>query len=549
MATSQHNDGLSGGPPRFFTIEEPEPGVLLVGTCVRGIARSADNGETWKPIEGLDHISINTLVNAACGRILAATSGGLYRSDDQGRSWDQLDDEPIYATTHAGPDRPDGLRTFRLFELRDGRTLAGTDGSGVWARRSHGPWAPLGAAGAIVHSLAETPSGAILAGTHGDGVLRSDDGGATWEPSSDQLPDASVHALGVLDDDSILAGTGQGLSRSLDDGRTWQTHAAELDSHRIFSVHQLDDGRVVTGSYAHLWIGEHDIWRLVDPGLTPDETWAIHFHDDTIYAGAKAGVLRSEDNGRTLRNVAPGSVVFAFARSATRGLLAGGDWGVRRGPDWEPVGMLGPRAFALCEAGPDHLLAGTLGEGLVEHRDGTWSPVAGGPPHRQVYQFLRSASGRLLACTGDVIGGAKVGGVFTSDDGGRTWIETLAGRSYYSLTQTSDGTIYAGGRRCYISASTDDGDTWDVRPPPFGREAKMYSLYADSRDRIYLGAGGQLLRSDDAARTWTVLDDDIDGISFYDIREGPDSILAAATSCGVYTSSNGGDTWRAGALH
>ena len=558
---SQHNDGLSGGPPRFFAIEEPQPGVLLVGTCVRGIARSEDNGETWKPIEGLDHISINTIATAAGGEVLAATSGGLYRSGDQGRSWDQLDDEPTYATTPSGPDRPDELRTFRLLELRDGRTLAGTDGSGVWARRNHAAWAPLGAADAIVHSLAETPSGAILAGTHGDGVLRSDDGGATWEPSSGDLPDASVHSLAVLADGSILAGTGQGLSRSLDDGRTWQPHAAELDSHRIFCVRQLDDGRVMAGSYAHLWIGsatgagdsaaesgQNDAWRLVDPDLTPDETWAIHFCDDTVYAGAKAGVLRSQDQGRSFRNVAPGSVAFAFVRTAAGDLLAGGDRGVRISPDWEPVGVLHPRAFALLEVGPDHLLAGTLSEGLMEYRDGTWSPVADGPPQRQVYELLRSSSGRLLAGTGDVIGGVKVGGVFTSDDDGQTWTETLAGRSYYALTQTSDGTIYAGGRRCYISASTDDGDTWDVRPPPFGREAKMYSLYADSEDRIYLGAGGQLLRSDDAAHTWTILDDEIDGISFYAIREGPDSILAAATSCGVYTSANRGDTWRAGTL-
>ena len=76
MATSQHNDGLSGGPPRYFTIEEPEPGVLLVGTCVRGIARSADNAETWEAIEGLDHISVNTLRRRDFrDEVLAATSG------------------------------------------------------------------------------------------------------------------------------------------------------------------------------------------------------------------------------------------------------------------------------------------------------------------------------------------------------------------------------------------------------------------------------------------------------------------------------------------
>lgn len=548
MAASQHNDGLSGGPPRFFAIEEPEPGVVLVGTCVRGISRSADSGTTWEPVGGLDHVSINAFATAAGGEVLAATSGGLYRSDDRGLNWVQLDGEPIYATAPSGPDRPDGLRTFRLLALRDGRTLAGTDGSGVWARPRRGGWTPLGAGGAIVHSLAETSTGAILAGTHDGGVLRSDDDGSTFQRSSGNLADTSVHALTVLRDGSILAGTGQGLSRSTDDGRTWQAHADELDTHRVFCVRQLHDGRVMAGSYAHLWIGEHDAWRLVDPGLTPDETWTVHFHGDTIYAGAKAGVLLSQDRGRTFQNVAPGSVVYGFAGTAPGDVLAGGDWGVRTGPDWEPVGETGPRTFALFEVGPDRLLAGTLGQGLMEYRDGSWSPVAGGPPHPHAYHVLRSTSGRLLAGTGAVIDGAKAGGVFTSDDDGRTWTQTLAGRNYYSLAQTSDGTIYAGGRRCYISASSDDGDSWSQRPLPLGREAKMYSLYTDGQDRIFLGAGGQLLRSDDGAHTWVVLDEGIDGISFYDIREGPGSILAAATSSGVYTSADGGDSWQAGTL-
>ena len=545
---SQHNDGLSGGPPRYFAIAEPEPGTVLVGTCVRGIARSTDNATTWKPVDGLDHISINTFASTAGGGILAATSGGLWRSNDQGLSWDQLDDEPVYATTPSGPGRPEGTTTFRLMQLRDGRTLAGTDGAGVWGRDGHSSWAPLGGAGLAVHSLAETPTGSVLAGTHGDGVIRSGDGGATWDISSAGLPDSSVHALTVLDDGSILAGTGQGLARSLDDGRTWQPIAAELDSHRIFSVHQLGDGRIMAGSYAHLWIGEGDTWRLVDPGLTPDETWSVCFSGDDIYAGAKAGLLRSQDRGRTFVNIAPESVVFGFDRTAAGHVLAGGDWGVRVGPYWQPVGALGPRAFAVLEVGAGHLLAGTLSEGLMEYRDGVWSPVAGGPPHRQVYQFHRAAGGRLLACTGDVIDGTKVGGVFVSDDSGRTWAQTLAGRSYYCLTHTSDGTLYAGGRRCYISASADNGDTWDPRPLPLGREAKMYSLYADSRDRLFLGAGGQLLRSDDGAITWTVLDDGIDGVSFYDLREGPGRILAGATNSGVYTSADGGETWQAGSL-
>ena len=549
MAVSQYNDGLSGGPPRFFTVEEPEAGILIVGTCVRGISRSTDGGATWQPVDGLDHISINTFATDETDGVLAATSGGLYRSNDHGASWRQIDDDPIYATVASGTDRPSNLTTVRLLKLNDGRVLAGTDGAGIWAR-TNGEWATLGADCTTVYSLAETSSGAILAGTSSDGMLRSDNGSATWVPSSHGLPDVCVHCLLVLDDGAtLLAGTGLGVSRSTDDGRTWGPYAEELYGYRIFSLRQLSDGSIAAGSYTHLWIGADDSWRQVDPGLTTDEAWSIQFQDNTIYAGTKAGVLRSRDHGKTFENVAPGSVVYTLALTSTKDILAGGDGGVRISPDWTSVGDLGRRAWALFEIAPDHLLAGTLTEGLYQYQHGTWGPLPGGPLHWQIYQVIRSTTGRLLAGTGAIIDGRKVGSVFTSDDDGQSWAETLSGRSYYRLTQTSDGTIYAGGRRSFISASTDDGDTWELRPLPLGQEGKMYSLVADSNDRLFLGSGGLLLRSDDAAQTWIILDAGIDGVSVYDLREGPDGLLAAATSAGIFTSTDGGDTWDASELH
>ena len=101
----------------------------------------------------------------------------------------------------------------------------------------------------------------------------------------------------------------------------------------------------------------------------------------------------------------------------------------------------------------------------------------------------------------------------------------------------------------FVTLSKDDGDTWELRPLPLGQEGKMYSLVADSNDRLFLGSGGLLLRSDDAAQTWIILDAGIDGVSVYDLREGPDGLLAAATSAGIFTSTDGGDTWDASELH
>ncbi len=547
MGVSRHNDGLAGGPPKYFAFVEAQSGVLLVGSCVRGISRSTDGGATWTPVGHLDHVSVNTLALDPGGALLAATSGGLWRSEDGRDSWQQLDDVPRYAVLADAPSirGPDGVTTYRLLRLADGRALAGTDGHGVWIDDG-GTWGRLGSGPAIVYSLAVTAGGALLAGTRGQGVMRSEDG-ATWSSSSAGLADVYVHCLVELADGTMLAGTGQGISRSSDDGQSWHPYASELRGHRIFSLLELADGRIAAGSYTHMWLGAGERWQLVDPGLTPDEAWCVGAGPDgELYAGAKPGLLRSDDRGDRWHQVSSDSGILALTFTSSGQMLYGGDAGVRAGPDWTPLGNLGHRTMTLLETTPGTVLAGTLSDGMHRYREGTWAPVPHGPPHWQVYRIIRSATGRLLAGTGAIIDGAKVGGVFTSDDGGETWVETLSGRSYYGLAQTSDGTVYAGGRRCYISRSGDDGDSWEPCPLPHGREAKMYTLFVDRADGLFLGSGGQLLRSDDGAQTWQVLDDGIDGLSIYDLCQTDDGLLAAATTGGVVVSDDGGDSWRAG---
>ena len=188
QSDSQHNDAMSGGPPRFFAFIQLPSGTVVAGSCTPGMSRSVDGGKTWTPIDALGHVSDN------CSRWLPTRRCSSQRRrtrqvDDDAVSWEFLDHEPVYATLPDGTDRPDIGTVYRLIELPDGRRLAGTDGHGVWIRDG-GEWMRSGLDGMIVYSLAITSSGALLAGTRGDSIWRSNDDGATWHEASEGLPDS-----------------------------------------------------------------------------------------------------------------------------------------------------------------------------------------------------------------------------------------------------------------------------------------------------------------------------------------------------------------------
>jgi hypothetical protein len=73
----------------------------------------------------------------------------------------------------------------------------------------------------VVRSLSATADGAVLANVHVGGIIRSDDGGATWQPTIEV--DADVHEVRAHPDvrDVVMAAAAVGLCVSRDGGRTW----------------------------------------------------------------------------------------------------------------------------------------------------------------------------------------------------------------------------------------------------------------------------------------------------------------------------------------
>ncbi|HEY1249938.1 MAG TPA: S-layer homology domain-containing protein [Thermoanaerobaculia bacterium] len=146
--------------------------------------------------------------------------------------------------------------------------------------------------------------------------------------------------------------------------------------------------------------------------------------------------------------------------------------------------------------------------------------------------------------------GTFFGQAFRSEDGGATWARTESfGTTYVSslaVDPVDPLTVYvASGNGTF--KSTDGGDHWTL-VLSFG---PLVAVDPSNRDRIYASvrAGGptdQLFRSDDGGEHWTEITgtlDDSGGIGFFALVFETDGTVLAATSNGVFRSTDQGTTW------
>jgi photosystem II stability/assembly factor-like uncharacterized protein len=218
----------------------------------------------------------------------------------------------------------------------------------------------------------------------------------------------------------------------------------------------------------------------------------------------------------------------------------------RPGEAWVRAGLDGRRVFTLVSPAPGELLAGLLGDGVWRRPAGEadWHRSDHGLDHPLAFDLLCSTStGEVLVATGMLEGGAKSGGIFRSSDGERWTAAEVEHNTVYDLCETSDGVIVAGAQRCRILRSTDGGRSFETTRPEGRDESKMYCLAIDRSDRLYLGAGSELLRSADAGDSWLVIGGGLDGVTVFGVACVDGDRLMAATSSGVYRTDDAGVSW------
>lgn len=249
-------------------VDPADRNVILIGTDLYGVLRSDNGGRTWTESNaGFVNRSIaRVLLDPArpgrfvVGELFAGKVGGFYVYDNPINDWVRLNRQDIpgsgllsllvlpgqrgrIAGTARGAflqrdassgwsELPGPISRLTVYDLAvdSGRewVFAGTN-DGVYRARldklrfekpPHYSFIPR------VFSLlaSKDNSSPIFAGTH-FGVLRSSDSGATWEFSSQGIPDHIIVECLVFapgKENHLFAGTSAGLYESRDSGRTWE---------------------------------------------------------------------------------------------------------------------------------------------------------------------------------------------------------------------------------------------------------------------------------------------------------------------------------------
>jgi photosystem II stability/assembly factor-like uncharacterized protein len=146
-----------------------------------GLYRSTDEGNTWQLVNTPSLAATGVFALAAHptdpDQLWAATATGLMHSSDAAASWQQATNRAPVTTVTVDPSAPDRLLAYAA-QPGDG-LLESSDGGQTWTPIG---WRLAAAGDAVIH-LAVDPDDPqqLYAATAGQDLLHSRDGGSSWQ--------------------------------------------------------------------------------------------------------------------------------------------------------------------------------------------------------------------------------------------------------------------------------------------------------------------------------------------------------------------------------
>lgn len=368
------------------------------------------------------------------------------------------------------------------------------------AARSIGPAAMSGRIAAVA-SIPGDPR-TIWAGAATGGVWKSADGGVTWKPMFDEMDCAAIGAIAIdpTTPEVVWVGTGEGnprnsasvgrgLYKTLDGGRSWKKLGLEGTEriHRIL-LHPRDPKVAYVAAMGAMWGENADrgVYKTTDGGATWEKVLYVDertgcaelamdpSNPDKLLAGMwqyrrwpwffksggpGSGLHRTVDGGRTWTKLGeddglPGGelgrigidfaaseprTVYALVEASKNVLLRSDDGGFT----WRTVNGtpgVAPRPFYFCDirvdpANPERIYSLEVTVTMSEDGGRSFRTLAGWdgphPDHHALWIDPLQPDRMVLGCDG---------GVYTSQDRGRTWrfCANLALGQFYHVATDMD---------------------------------------------------------------------------------------------------------------
>jgi photosystem II stability/assembly factor-like uncharacterized protein len=509
-----------------------------------GVFRSGDGGRSWEnAARGLPGAPVRGFAVSAEDPevVLAATDAGLYRTEDAGRSWRRASGAGVPALpTRVSMDPGVPARVY--LGTRGGGVLRSDDGGASFLRTTLGS--------GEVRALAVDPRDHVVWAATEHGLFRSGDRGFRWTPVAgipDQVLALAIDAEGPST--RLFAATaGHGLHASHDGGASW--HPTKLESGHLTDVVVSPGarGRILASSPDGVFSSTDggNSWKLARVG--PIEALAS-LGPDAWAAGGPRGILRADSAGKGWTESNAGlAAASVFSLAALDGprtvLVAGTAHGILRLDEGKPwtrlLGTPDASEFYSVVSSSADLLVGSSGEiGRSFGLDGSWSWL----PAPAVFGLTVDPArpGRAFAATR--------GATLRSEDGGLTWQASAEGLSrtfplQLAVDLADASIVYAATAGSGVFRSTNGGRSWKPYGPELSR-AIVRCVAGDSISRLYAGTDRGVFASPAGARSWSALAGGLPRSPVYALLVDPESPgrLFAGTGEGLFFTRNAGETW------
>jgi|GEM_PF-1547636 len=511
---------------------------------------SSANSQVWESIATPAGGYIDAMTRIAPNHVLALQQfGGMYRSLDDGASWEFVTDTFAGISVFDMVTAPSGAVYIIAFQ----RLFHSNDMGATWTMRQL-PFVPA--------SIDFTQSGDLLVGAPGR-LMLSDDFGASWTAiHPNPLVTFNLRCTVAPSGSWFAGGYRSGLYRSTDEGANWLRLDGSFPNGDVFSISSPTNSLVIVGVEGNTLrsVDDGQSWKETS-GLDGLNTYGILLGgDNALYAVTNTGLSISTDDGSSWHSVDGYRNIGAIVATG-QGMLASADGRLLHSTDagtsWEAsdAGMRvqNPGAILAVNSESSLLLAGYENSGLFVSTDnGThWDLIESDLRYGYtVIDISASSTDRVAALTDDHR-------LLLRDEGNALWqsvaLPPAPGTQIQALVARNDGVIILGDRLGVTRVSRDWGANWSVSGTidagvPSVAISDLRQDVLQSSMPLYAATDRGVFKSTNDGASWTEVTPE--GIRRPYIKlavevtsQSTDRVVIAATEERVFRSTTAGASW------